>query len=73
MIILRCFRPDRVNFAIRDFVKKRMNNEEFITSRPTSIAEVVDESKNDLPVIFVLSQGTDPTAALQQIAKSRGD
>jgi dynein heavy chain len=37
MIILRCFRPDRVNFAIRDFVKKRMNNEEFITSRPTSI------------------------------------
>jgi dynein heavy chain len=30
MIILRCFRPDRVNFAIRNFIKQRMNSEEFI-------------------------------------------
>jgi dynein heavy chain len=64
MIILRCFRPDRVNFAIRNFVKQRMNSDEFIQSRPTSIAEIVGDSNPFQPVLFVLTQGTDPTAAL---------
>jgi dynein heavy chain len=30
MIILRCFRPDRVCFAIRTFVEKGMKSAEFI-------------------------------------------
>jgi len=30
MIILRCFRPDRVNFAIRNYVMEGMKQQEFI-------------------------------------------
>ena len=30
MIILRCFRPDRVNFAIRNYVVEGMKQQEFI-------------------------------------------
>jgi len=55
MIILRCFRPDRVNFAIRTFVRQRMQSDEFIESRPTSIQDIFDDSTATQPIIFVLS------------------
>lgn len=44
MIVLRCFRPDRVNFAIRNFVAAGMKSNDYITSKPTSIEEVFTES-----------------------------
>ena len=55
MIILRAFRPDRVNFAIKNYVKAKMGKDDYITSKPTSITEVIELSRPDLPVIFVLS------------------
>lgn len=69
MIILRAFRPDRVNFAIKNYVKAKMGKDDYITSKPTSIAEVIEQSRPDLPVIFVLSQGTDPTDMLLKRAE----
>lgn len=67
MIILRCFRPDRVNFAIRNYVEFYMKKE-FIENRPTNLKETMLESKNNEPIIFVLSQGADPTDALKKLA-----
>jgi hypothetical protein len=61
MIVLRCFRPDRVNFAIRNFVSAGMKSNDFITSKPTSIQEVFEESHAELPIIYVCSTGVDPT------------
>jgi dynein heavy chain len=60
MIVLRCLRPDRVIFSIRNFVEANMKKE-FIENRPTNLQEVYDESKPDTPIIFVLSPGVDPT------------
>jgi dynein heavy chain len=44
MIVLRCFRPDRVTFAIRNFVAWGMKSSEFITSKPTSIGDIFEDS-----------------------------
>jgi dynein heavy chain len=71
MIVLRCFRPDRVIFAIRNFVAVGMKSSEFIMSKPTSISEVYEESTPTLPVIFVLSTGTDPTDTLMRFAAEK--
>jgi dynein heavy chain len=60
MIVLRCLRPDRVIFSIRNFVEHYMKKE-FIENKPTNLEEVVNESKPDTPIIFVLSPGVDPT------------
>lgn len=46
MIILRCFRPDRVNFAIRNYVVEGMKQQEFIQSKALSIYEIFDMSVN---------------------------
>jgi dynein heavy chain, axonemal len=60
MIVVRCLRPDRVIFAIRNFVEFYMKKE-FIENRPTNLEEVYNESRPDTPIIFVLSPGVDPT------------
>lgn len=59
MIVLRCLRPDRVIFSIRNFVEHHMKKE-FIEIKPTSLQEVYDESEPSTPIIFVLSPGVDP-------------
>jgi len=71
MIVLRCFRSDRVNFAIRNYVEANMKKE-FIENRPTNIKEVLEEAKETEPVIFVLSPGVDPTDTLQKLASEKG-
>ena len=42
MIVLRCFRVDRVNFAIRNYVESVMKKD-FVENRPTILKEVFDE------------------------------
>ena len=59
MIVLRCLRPDRVIFSIRNFVQHHMGKA-FIEVKPTSLQEVFDESEPSTPLIFVLSPGVDP-------------
>jgi len=65
MIVLRCFRPDRVTFAIRNYVEHFMKKE-FVENRPTSMKDVLDNAKSSEPVILVLSPGADPTDALRK-------
>ena len=67
MIVLRCFRPDRVNFAIRNYVEHFMKKD-FVENRPTSMKDVLDNAKSSEPIIFVLSPGADPTDALRKQA-----
>jgi dynein heavy chain len=64
MIVLRCFRTDRVNFAIRNYVEHFMKKE-FIENRPVILKDIFEESKASEPIIFVLSAGVDPTAAIK--------
>jgi dynein heavy chain len=71
MIVLRCFRTDRVLFAIRNYVEHFMKKE-FVESRPTMLKEVLDESQASEPIVFVLSPGVDPADGLRRQALERG-
>jgi len=71
MIVLRCFRPDRVTFAIRNFVAVGMKSSEYIQSKPTSISDIFEDSTPTLPIIFVLTAGVDPTETLMRFAAER--
>jgi dynein heavy chain len=64
MLVLRCFRIDRVSYAIRNYVEQDMKKE-FVENKPTIIREVIEDSKSTEPIIFVLSPGVDPTDTLR--------
>lgn len=68
MIILRCFRPDRVRFAIINFVNAYFKGTDFTSTKSTSIQEIYDESTPETPIIFVMAPGVDPTEQLKRFA-----
>lgn len=69
MIILRCFRPDRVRFAIVNFVNSYFKTTEYTTSRSCSIGEIYELSKPETPIIFLMAPGVDPTEQLKRYAE----
>lgn len=71
MIVLRCFRTDRVLFAIKNYVEKT-HGKEFTENRPTMLKEVMAESKAEEPIIVVLCPGVDPQDGLRRLAEERG-
>lgn len=68
MIILRCFRPDRVKFAIINFVNSYFKGTEFTTTRSASMGEIYEESTPESPIIFIMAPGVDPTEQLKRFA-----
>lgn len=71
MIVLRCFREDRVNYAIRDYVEHFMKKE-FVESVPVQLKDIIEESNPKTPLIIVLSPGVDPTDQLKRLAAEKG-
>ena len=72
MIVLRCFRPDRVNFAVRNYVKDRMKSEEYIKAESYTIRQIYEESEKTVPILVILTTGNDPTADIQNLQKEKG-
>lgn len=71
VMLLRMLRPDKVVPAIQDFVASSLGAK-FTEPPPFDLAGSYEESSNTVPLLFVLSPGSDPTAALLQFADSRG-
>lgn len=67
LLVVRALRPDKVTPAVRDFVAENMG-EKFTAAPPFKLADCYADSSPTAPLVFVLSAGSDPTAALLQFA-----
>ena len=70
MIFMRCIRPDKLVQAITAFVETSIGKR-FVEPLPFDLAGCYEDSRNDIPLIFVLSQGSDPMAQLLKFADDR--
>ncbi|GIL57585.1 hypothetical protein Vafri_12790 [Volvox africanus] len=70
LLILRCVRPDKVVPAVQDFVEATLG-QKYVEPPPFDLAACYADSAPTTPLIFVLSPGSDPTAALLQFAGER--
>ena len=67
LLILRCMRPDKVIPAIQDFVIDNLGTK-FVLPPVFNLEACYKDSSATCPLIFVLSPGSDPTAALLKYA-----
>lgn len=71
LMLLRCFRVDRVYRAITNFVTHRMG-EKYVTPPVISFESVFEQSMPLSPIVFILSPGADPAGDLGKLAERMG-
>ncbi|XP_018599950.2 dynein heavy chain 2, axonemal [Scleropages formosus] len=71
MLIVRSLRQDRVSFCVTAFIINNLGSR-FVEPPVLDMKAVVEDSTSRTPLIFVLSPGVDPTAALLQLAEASG-
>lgn len=71
LLLLRCFRVDRVYRAVGDYITEIMG-EEYIMPPVISMDNIFEQCSPTTPVVFILSPGSDPTAELMKLADRSG-
>ncbi|XP_071672604.1 dynein axonemal heavy chain 9 isoform X12 [Patagioenas fasciata] len=71
LCILRAVRPDRMSYAVRDFVEEKLGSK-YVAGRSLDFATTFEESGPATPVFFILSPGVDPLKDVEKQGKKLG-
>jgi dynein heavy chain len=71
LLMLKVWREEKLLFAVKEFVVNNLG-EPYVQSPPVSLGDVFRDTREDTPVIFILSVGADPTGLLFNYAKQVG-
>ncbi|XP_062273833.1 dynein axonemal heavy chain 10 [Scomber scombrus] len=71
LLLLRCFRVDRVYRAVTDYVTVTMG-EKYVQPPVISFDAIYEQSTPNSPIIFILSPGSDPAGDLMKLAERSG-
>ncbi|XP_037547527.1 dynein heavy chain 9, axonemal [Nematolebias whitei] len=71
LCMMRSLRPDRMTYAIRDFVEEKLGNK-YVIGRSLDFAASFEESGAATPMFFILSPGVDPLKDVEKHGKKLG-
>ncbi|KAG7506656.1 dynein heavy chain 9, axonemal [Solea senegalensis] len=71
LCMMRALRPDRMTYAIRDFVEEKLGSK-YVIGRSLDFAVSFEESGPATPMFFILSPGVDPLKDVEKHGKKLG-
>ncbi|XP_031759446.1 dynein heavy chain 11, axonemal [Xenopus tropicalis] len=71
LILLRALRPDRMTYAIRNFIEEKLGSKYVEEARP-DFAKSYEETSPATPVFFILSPGVNPLKDVEALGKKLG-
>ena len=69
--MMRCFRPDRMTYAVTAFIEEKLHPK-YIENRAVPFEESYTETGPATPVFFILSAGVDPLKDVERVGKKLG-
>merc|ERR1719235_655871 len=71
MLIVRCFRPDRMLTATRNFICWKLSD--YYVQPPSLVYDKIFEKFNErMPIVFILSPGPNPQSDVQKLGETLG-
>lgn len=67
LVLIRLFRPDKMVESVNDFVFQAMGRR-YMEPPPFDLESAYRDSSNVIPLVFILSAGSDPMAKLLKFA-----
>ncbi|XP_045383116.1 dynein axonemal heavy chain 9 isoform X2 [Lemur catta] len=71
LCMMRAMRPDRMTYAMRDFVEEKLGSK-YVVGRALDFAASFEESGPATPMFFILSPGVDPLKDVESQGKKLG-
>uniref|UniRef100_A0ACB8FVC2 Dynein heavy chain 11, axonemal n=1 Tax=Sphaerodactylus townsendi TaxID=933632 RepID=A0ACB8FVC2_9SAUR len=71
LIILRALRPDRMTYALRNFVEEKLGPK-YVAETRIDLAKSYEESSPATAIFFILSPGVDPLKDLETLGQKLG-
>nr|XP_003818154.3 dynein axonemal heavy chain 9 isoform X2 [Pan paniscus] len=71
LCMLRAMRPDRMTYALRDFVEEKLGSK-YVVGRALDFATSFEESGPATPMFFILSPGVDPLKDVESQGRKLG-
>uniref|UniRef100_A0A803SYF4 Dynein axonemal heavy chain 11 n=1 Tax=Anolis carolinensis TaxID=28377 RepID=A0A803SYF4_ANOCA len=71
LIILRALRPDRMMYALRNFVEEKLGSK-YVDGTRTELIKSYEETSPSTPIFFILSPGVDPLKDVEALGKRLG-
>uniref|UniRef100_A0A803T0L9 Dynein axonemal heavy chain 17 n=1 Tax=Anolis carolinensis TaxID=28377 RepID=A0A803T0L9_ANOCA len=71
LCMMRALRPDRMTYAVRDFVEEKLGSK-YVLGRSLDFATSFEESGPTIPMFFILSPGVDPLKDVEKHGKKLG-
>ncbi|KAK2835022.1 hypothetical protein Q5P01_015506 [Channa striata] len=71
LCMMRALRPDRMTYAVRDFVEEKLGSK-YVIGRSLDFAVSFEESGPATPMFFILSPGVDPLKDVEKHGKKLG-
>ena len=72
LLILRVLRPDRISLGIDKMIHEFFGSDHFIRVPVLKEKWLLGQSSADIPIIYILSPGADPSAFIRNLATAQG-
>ena len=67
---MRCIREDRTKLAANKFIEEVLGAK-YVRAVADTIPEIYEETRCNMPVLYLLSPGADPTNSIDEFAKKK--
>ncbi|XP_066123630.1 dynein axonemal heavy chain 6 [Saccopteryx bilineata] len=71
LILIKCCKEEKVVFALTDFVIENLGKR-FVEAPPMDLPTLYQDMSFNIPLVFILSTGSDPMGAFQRFARDSG-